>query len=121
MLECGEQTTLDDFGCGILVKDEGEDYFNRKTEASNVQVPHTALCVSRSLAYGRRSFHRSLDHQDGLIAALQGLPVTSRNSTAEGSLISSLQRTSIERTLKSRFKLLRYHQRLFGTTLSDSL
>ncbi|KAF2633103.1 hypothetical protein BU25DRAFT_329629 [Macroventuria anomochaeta] len=37
VLECNKQTTLDDFGCGILVKDETDDYFNSKTEASNVK------------------------------------------------------------------------------------
>ncbi|KAJ4331407.1 hypothetical protein N0V87_009197 [Didymella glomerata] len=36
VLECNEQTTLDDFGCGILVKDEtDDDYFNSRSEASN--------------------------------------------------------------------------------------
>ncbi|CAO2655106.1 Nn.00g101700.m01.CDS01 [Neocucurbitaria sp. VM-36] len=29
VLDCDEHTTLDDFGRGILVKDEGEDYFSR--------------------------------------------------------------------------------------------
>jgi len=39
VLDCDEQTTLDDFGCGILVKDEtDDDYFNSKSEASNVKA-----------------------------------------------------------------------------------
>ncbi|KAJ4372590.1 hypothetical protein N0V86_007952 [Didymella sp. IMI 355093] len=38
VLECNEQTTLDDFGCGILVKNEtDDDYFSSKSEASNVK------------------------------------------------------------------------------------
>ncbi|KAF9700833.1 hypothetical protein EKO04_002082 [Ascochyta lentis] len=37
VLECDEQTTLDDFGCGILVQDEPDDYFNSKNEATNVR------------------------------------------------------------------------------------
>ncbi|KAH6642260.1 hypothetical protein C7974DRAFT_98312 [Boeremia exigua] len=37
VLECSEHTTLDDFGCGILVKDEREEHFGNKSEASAVQ------------------------------------------------------------------------------------
>jgi hypothetical protein len=48
VLECDEQTTLDDFGCGILVRDETDDYFNRKTEASNVQVPRNVRLIKVS-------------------------------------------------------------------------
>lgn len=44
VLNCKEQTTVDDFGCGILVKDEAEDdYFNSKSEASNVKACHLCL------------------------------------------------------------------------------
>jgi hypothetical protein len=39
VLECNEQTTLDDFGYGILVNNEtDDDYFSSKSEASNVKV-----------------------------------------------------------------------------------
>ena len=46
VLDCNEQTTLDDFGCGILVKDEADDdYFNSKSEASNVNAcPLCLMC-----------------------------------------------------------------------------
>ncbi|KAF1357429.1 hypothetical protein EJ07DRAFT_129072 [Lizonia empirigonia] len=37
VLECTEQTTLDDFGCGILVQNDTDDYFNTTSEASNPQ------------------------------------------------------------------------------------
>jgi hypothetical protein len=52
VLDCNEQTTLDDFGCGILVKEETyekDDYFNSKSEASNVKV----LCVVDAVAASR--------------------------------------------------------------------
>jgi hypothetical protein len=30
VLDCSEHTTLDDFGTGILVGEDGNDYFNNK-------------------------------------------------------------------------------------------
>lgn len=48
VLDCNEQTTLDDFGCGILVKDETDrDYFNSKSETSNVKA--RSSCPSDTL------------------------------------------------------------------------
>ncbi|KAF3031994.1 hypothetical protein E8E12_000612 [Didymella heteroderae] len=48
VLECKEQTTLDDFGCGILVKDDADDdYFNSRSEASNVKA--CPIASSRTL------------------------------------------------------------------------
>lgn len=38
MLNCDEQTTLDDFGSGILVKEESEDYFNNNTNKLKNEV-----------------------------------------------------------------------------------
>ena len=37
MLKCNEHTTLDDFGSGILVKNETEDFFG-STNAASVNV-----------------------------------------------------------------------------------
>jgi hypothetical protein len=38
VLDCNEQTTLDDFGYGILVDQDRDDCFNSKSEASNARV-----------------------------------------------------------------------------------
>jgi hypothetical protein len=38
VLECDENTTLDHFGSGILVRDEGYDYFESKSERSRGEV-----------------------------------------------------------------------------------
>jgi hypothetical protein len=38
VLECDENTTLDHFGSGILVRDEGYDYFESKSERKRGEV-----------------------------------------------------------------------------------
>jgi len=36
-LHCNEQTTLDDFGVGILVKEEGDNYFTKEQPRSRTR------------------------------------------------------------------------------------
>lgn len=38
VLHCDEQTTLDDFGTGILVNEDPDDYFSRKSVKSQGEV-----------------------------------------------------------------------------------
>jgi hypothetical protein len=38
VLDCDENTTLDDFGSGILVREEGDDYFESKRERKRGEV-----------------------------------------------------------------------------------
>ena len=43
VLDCNEHTTLDDFGSGILVKEDGEDYFGSGTVRPKGEVGHRSV------------------------------------------------------------------------------
>ncbi|KAF2251802.1 hypothetical protein BU26DRAFT_502400 [Trematosphaeria pertusa] len=51
VLECSETTTVDDFGVGILAKDERDDYFNRRHEQGKSE-----------LIRGKRNYTRTAVH-----------------------------------------------------------
>ncbi|KAF3046280.1 hypothetical protein E8E11_003533 [Didymella keratinophila] len=62
VLDCNEQTTLDDFGCGILVKDEtDDDYFNSKSEASNAKAFRIALWLAKAAWIANIVIAKNLD------------------------------------------------------------
>lgn len=39
MLDCDQNTTLDDFGSGILVQDNEDDYFGKKVDGKKAERP----------------------------------------------------------------------------------
>jgi hypothetical protein len=45
VLNCTEHTTLDDFGNGILVEEDGDDYFGSKLANANddVRIAHLSM------------------------------------------------------------------------------
>ncbi|KAF2025165.1 hypothetical protein EK21DRAFT_77087 [Setomelanomma holmii] len=55
LLDCNEHTTLDDFGLGILVEEEGDDYFSNK----NLRMKDEFSTMSDSPRFGDRRVSKS--------------------------------------------------------------
>jgi hypothetical protein len=46
-LHCNEHTTLDDFGVGILVKEDGDNYFTKENARSRMRGE--VLCLQSTM------------------------------------------------------------------------
>jgi hypothetical protein len=105
VLDCDENTTLDDFGSGILVKDEGYDYFESKSERKRgeVWIIHASELVLVRLTSD--SFRHHQDRPGCPIDARQSLPGFSVRWIVDGLRTLSSRGILIERVRGSRSKL----------------